>query len=77
MTWVILGVSSIATRRVLPALASLPAVNEIHLASRRPVNAGLLPAGKRGRVFSGYESALSQLEPGIAYVSLVNSLHAC
>ncbi len=53
-----LGFSSIVSRRVLPALASLAGVGQVHLASRRALPADVLPETKRGRVFQGYDRAL-------------------
>jgi dTDP-3,4-didehydro-2,6-dideoxy-alpha-D-glucose 3-reductase len=76
MNVLIIGLSSIATRRVIPALAGLSLVSKIHLASRRDVGDSILPTSKRGRFFLGYDTALRELEPGIAYISLPNSLHA-
>jgi len=72
----IIGVSNIVIRRVLPALAGLDEVEQVHLASRRDISADLIPAEKRGRVFQGYTKALSELAPCLVYLSLPNSMHA-
>lgn len=76
MKFLVIGVSNIVVKRVLPALGRLAEVEEVNLASRRSVGINLIPAGKDGTVFVGYEEALARLAGGIAYVSLPNSLHA-
>ena len=77
MEVLVIGVSSIVTRRVLPALAALDDVEKIHLASRRTLSApDSIPAEKRGRVIQGYGRALTEIIPCLVYLSLPNSLHA-
>lgn len=76
MDVLVVGVSSIVIRRVIPALARLDDVSRIHLASRRAVDSSILPPQKRGQVFESYESGLAKLAGGLAYISLPNSLHA-
>lgn len=76
MDVLVIGVSSIFRRRVLPALLSLDCVDRIHLASMRPDCGIDIPEGRRGRYFWGYEDALRELQPCLAYVSLPNSMHA-
>ena len=77
MQILIIGVSSIVTRRVLPALVCLSEVEKIHLASLRPpAPPETIPGEKLGHVIQGYSEALSKIEPCVAYVSLPNSLHA-
>ena len=66
MRVLILGNSAIAQKRLLPALASMPEVDGIEVASRRASDAG----------FSDYESALAESAAELVYVSLVNSEHA-
>lgn len=80
MKTLVLGRSSIARRRVLPALASL-GVDSIDLASRGGVppgesGSGPLPPGASGRVFDGYAVALEESDAELVYVSTVNSTHA-
>ena len=72
----LLGFSSIVARRVLPALQSLPGVGKIHVASRRPFKPETIRQEQRGQIFSDYAQALKQLTPGVAYISLPNSLHS-
>lgn len=76
MDILVIGVSAIFCRRVLPALLSLTCVDKIHLASRRPSNDIDLPQPRRGEFFCGYEEALRNLRPCLAYISLPNNLHA-
>lgn len=76
MDILIIGVSSIFFRKVLPAILSLNSVNKIHLASRRLRVDVDIPEAKRGNFYVGYESALCDVPPCIAYISLPNQLHA-
>jgi len=73
MRLLILGFSSIAERRVIPAAAAVAAISEISIASR----SRKLPASwpKQGRSFSDYESALRQSGADIVYLSLPNAMH--
>lgn len=75
MDILIVGASSIFCRRVLPALLGLDGIGRIHVASRRPAVEIEMPAARRGRFFHGYETALRELPPCLAYISLPNSLH--
>jgi len=76
MDILVIGVSSIFCRRVLPALMSLNCVDKIHLASSRlQVNVDI-PESCRGKFYSDYEAALRDVVPCIAYISLPNHLHA-
>ena len=76
MDFLVVGLSNIVTRRVIPALLGLPAVERIHLASQRAIDSSFVPSEKRGQVFLGYDRALAECPRGIAYVSLPNSMHA-
>lgn len=75
MDVLILGLSSLVKRRVLPALLELDGVDSIHVASRRELPSNLVTGPRTGRVIKGYEKALSETEPGLVYVSLPNALH--
>ena len=70
----ILGNSSIARRRVIPALAALDEVGEVHIAGIRS-RPSPDPARKVTRVFDSYEAALGRSPAGYADVSTVNSDH--
>jgi len=76
MNVLIIGFSSIVRRRVLPALASLPEIDRISIASRRPLPVDVIPPEKRGKIYQGYSNTISKCEPCLAYVSLPNSMHA-
>lgn len=77
MDALIIGFSRIVQKRVLPALAALPEIGRIHIASRRELPPPSLPSAKRGTIMRGYADALRQVAPPcLAYVSLPNQLHA-
>lgn len=76
MDILVIGVSSIFCRRVLPALLSLECVDRIHLASSRTFVDVDIPESRRGKFFCGYDVALHDTPPCIAYISLPNHLHA-
>jgi dTDP-3,4-didehydro-2,6-dideoxy-alpha-D-glucose 3-reductase len=73
MRLLILGFSSIAERRVIPAAAAVPAISEISIASRsrRPPASG----PKLGRVYPDYATALNESDAEIVYLSLPNAMH--
>jgi dTDP-3,4-didehydro-2,6-dideoxy-alpha-D-glucose 3-reductase len=74
MRLLILGYSSIAQRRVIPAAAGVGAVREISIASKsRPEPNEGWP--KRGRFFTDYDTALRESRSDIVYVSLPNAMH--
>jgi predicted dehydrogenase len=74
MRLLIIGYSSIAERRVIPAAAKVAAIEEVSIASKsRPE-----PAqgwGKRGRFFTDYETALRKSGADVVYLSLPNAMH--
>jgi dTDP-3,4-didehydro-2,6-dideoxy-alpha-D-glucose 3-reductase len=73
MRLLILGYSSIAERRVIPAAAKVTAIDEISIASKgRPQPDGW---PKAGRFFSNYETALRESDSDIVYLSLPNAMH--
>ena len=76
MDILVIGVSSIFCRRALPALLSLECVDKMHLASSRTSVDVDIPESRRGKFFRGYETALRDTPPCIAYISLPNHLHA-
>lgn len=76
MNVLIIGFSSIVQRRVIPALISLPEIDRISIASRRPLPIDVISPEKQGKVYQGYANAISQCEPCLAYISLPNSMHA-
>ena len=75
MDVLIIGLSNIVTRRVLPALRTLPSVGRIDVATRKAEDASLKAKWTHGEVYGDYSSALRQTRAALAYVSLVNSEH--
>jgi NDP-hexose-3-ketoreductase len=75
MKALVLGYSSIARRRVLPALAAI-GIRHVDVASRSGSGNVSLPEGLSGSVFNDYADALRQSEAELVYISTVNSLHA-
>jgi NDP-hexose-3-ketoreductase len=73
MRLLILGYSSIAERRVIPAAANVAGISEVSIASRSRQVPDHWP--KAGRLFSDYEVALSESAADIVYLSLPNSMH--
>ena len=73
MRLLILGFSSIAERRVIPASARVDAITEVSIASKGRPRPQAWP--KMGRFFSGYETALRDSGADIVYLSLPNALH--
>ncbi|WP_437751580.1 Gfo/Idh/MocA family protein [Sorangium sp. So ce1389] len=74
MKVLLLGYSSLARRRVLPALASL-GVRDIDVASVSRGADVALPPGVTGRCYDDYRVALARSDAALAYVSTVNSTH--
>jgi NDP-hexose-3-ketoreductase len=73
MRLLILGYSSIAERRVIPAAANVAAIDEISIASKsRPEPDGW---PKAGRFFRDYDVALRDSDADIVYLSLPNAMH--
>lgn len=73
MRLLILGYSSIAERRVIPAAAKVGAIEQISIVSRgRPQPDGW---PKPGRFFSDYETALRESDADVVYLSLPNAMH--
>lgn len=73
MKWILVGRSSIAQRRVLPALRSHARASAISIASSRPP-----PEADAKDVvhYADYESGIASSGADIAYISLENSDHA-
>lgn len=74
MHLLILGYSSIAQRRVIPAAAQTAAIREVSIASksRAEPNEGW---PKRGHFFADYDRALRESPADLVYVSLPNAMH--
>lgn len=76
MDCLLIGFSSFARRRVIPALAQIDAISTLHVASRSATADQLSQLPKLGRVFDDYDDALRGLPPGLVYISLTNDAHA-
>ena len=72
MKVLLLGFSSIAQRRIIPALARLDGIECVDIASKSKRPAAVV---KPGRVFTDYGDALAQSDADLVYISLPNSLH--
>ena len=75
MRFLIVGNSSIAARRALPALLQLSGVESVDIASRRPLQPASLPHNWNGRIYHDYQTAILESQADVVYISLVNSLH--
>ena len=75
MDLLIIGLSSIVTRRVLPALRSLPDVQRIDVATRKAADPVLREGWPFGTAYVDYEEALKRTSAQMAYISVVNSEH--
>lgn len=69
----IIGLGSIAQRRVLPALGALPGIDAIDIASRSKEPPAAWP--KQGAFFRDYAQALAQSPAQLVYISLPNADH--
>ncbi len=72
MRLLILGYSSIAERRVIPAAAKVAAIDEISIASKSRPQPNGWP--KAGRFFDDYKAGLDS-GPDLVYLSLPNAMH--
>jgi dTDP-3,4-didehydro-2,6-dideoxy-alpha-D-glucose 3-reductase len=73
MRLLILGYSSIAERRVIPAAANVAAVGEISIVSKSRNQPESWP--KQGRFFTDYAAALRESDADLVYLSLPNAMH--
>ncbi len=69
----LLGYSSIAQRRIIPALSSMDEVQRLDIACHRRNITIQSPVA--GDIYHDYAEALAKSQANIVYVSLVNSLH--
>ena len=75
MKLLFIGNSNIVRKRILPALPKLN-IKNIDIASRTKAHTIAVPHGISVCVFKDYESALSQSDAELVYISTVNSTHA-
>jgi predicted dehydrogenase len=73
MRLLILGYSSIAERRMIPAAASVAAIGEISIASKSRAQPESWP--KQGRFFTDYATALRDDDADVVYLSLPHAMH--
>jgi NDP-hexose-3-ketoreductase len=75
MKLLLIGFSRFARRRVLPAASAIDELETIDIASSHAEidTVGEIP--KLGRISADWRAAVDEMEPGLVYVSLVNSEH--
>lgn len=73
MRLLLIGLSSIATRRILPALAAADGITGVDIASRS--QAPQQDWSKRGQFFQDYTRALNESDAEVVYISLPNAHH--
>jgi predicted dehydrogenase len=76
MDVLILGLSSVVTRRVLPALKSLSQIGHIEVATRKSADPVTRKSWTNVALYEDYAEALRRSRAEMVYVSLVNSEHA-
>ncbi|GAQ50872.1 Gfo/Idh/MocA family protein [Streptomyces acidiscabies] len=76
MDLLLIGLSSFARRRVLPAAANLPDIAAVDIASRHATPDDVAGLPKSRALYGDWRKALAECPPGLAYVSLVNAEHA-
>jgi len=75
MKILILGYSSIAKRRIIPALNKLNVIQAIDVGSCSTPNHKKRKNSKIHKIFENYSDALAQSDADIVYISTINSLH--
>ncbi len=76
MRVLILGLSSLASRRLLPALDAAASFTAVDIGTTKAEDARQQPASKKlGTIYKGYETAIESSPAELVYVSLVNSFH--
>ena len=75
MEILVIGNSNIFQRRILPALINIETIDKIHLATKGSGTTPIIPVEKQGFKFDDYMTALENVSPCLAYISLPNHLH--
>ncbi|MET8976580.1 Gfo/Idh/MocA family oxidoreductase [Streptomyces sp. NPDC004539] len=75
MELLLIGFSRFARRRVLPAVASLPGITAVDVASRHATPGDLAGVVKARDLYGDWRAAVEVCAPGLAYVSLENGEH--
>lgn len=73
MRFLLIGLSRFARKRVLPAVAAIEEIETVDVAS---AHGGAVDVPNLRQTHSDWRAALDDAEPGLVYVSLVNSAHA-
>ncbi|SFB26048.1 Predicted dehydrogenase [Amycolatopsis marina] len=76
MKLLLIGFSRFARRRVLPAVAVMDEIETIDIASSHAGTDAVGHIPKLGRVHADWREAIHDMDPGLVYVSLINSEHA-
>lgn len=71
----ILGLSSIVTRRVLPALKAMTGIHRIDVATAKAADRAIRDSWVHGDIWEDYSKALDSSSAQLVYVSVVNSDH--
>ena len=74
MKILILGYSSIAKRRIIPALETLPQIKTIEISSESRLSQ-IPELTKVNKTYDSYKKAIEKSKANIVYISTVNSLH--
>lgn len=75
MKVLIIGLSSIVKRRVLPALQGIAEVERIDVATRKADDEAVRSGWSQGDAYEDYSEAIRRTPAELVYVSLVNSEH--
>ena len=75
MNILIIGYSSIARRKIIPALIEM-GISEIDLASLSSNKKDVIGVEKLNEFYRDYDIALKETKSNLVYISLVNSLHS-
>jgi dTDP-3,4-didehydro-2,6-dideoxy-alpha-D-glucose 3-reductase len=73
--FLILGLSSIVTRRVLPAIKSSAVTGRVDLATSKAADRAVRDQWTHGSIWEDYSEALDRSSAQLVYVSVVNSDH--
>lgn len=76
MKLLLIGFSRFAQRRALPAVSAMDEIDTIDIASSHADSETVGHIPKLGRISTDWGAALDDMDPGLVYVSLVNSAHA-
>ena len=76
MKILLLGYSSIAQRRIIPALTKLKNIESIDIGSRTLLREKMiLKRNKIKNIFHGYKESLDKSSADVVYISTINTLH--